>query len=82
MRQNRNELLRAVRYALAMGTAAAVGLYRRPGLRSRRRWRQGRNAGDDRRHRLPHSRVDLETSSPVFVIDKSAGREDRQLHHR
>lgn len=72
MRQNRNELLRAVRYALYMGTAAAVGLTAAPAF--------AQDEGSDKGETLETivvtgsriRRVDLETSSPVFVIDKSA----------
>jgi iron complex outermembrane recepter protein len=72
MRQNRNELLRAVRYALYMGTAAAVGLTAAPAF--------AQDEGADKGETLETivvtgsriRRVDLETSSPVFVIDKSA----------
>ncbi|HJU39100.1 MAG TPA: TonB-dependent receptor plug domain-containing protein, partial [Tahibacter sp.] len=71
MRQNSNELLRAVRYALAMGTTAAVGLSAAPAF--------AQDAGEntDKLETIVVTgsrirRVDLETSSPVFVIDKSA----------
>ena len=72
MRQNRNELLRAVRYALYVGTAAAVGLTAAPAF--------AQDEGGDKGETLETivvtgsriRRVDLETSSPVFVIDKSA----------
>lgn len=72
MRQNRNELLRAVRYALYVGTAAAVGLTAAPAF--------AQEEGGDKGETLETivvtgsriRRVDLETSSPVFVIDKSA----------
>ncbi|MDC8011311.1 TonB-dependent receptor domain-containing protein [Tahibacter soli] len=71
MRQNSNELLRAVRYALYVGTTAAVGLSAAPVF--------AQDAGEntDKLETIVVTgsrirRVDLETSSPVFVIDKSA----------
>jgi outer membrane receptor protein involved in Fe transport len=71
MRQNRNELLRAVRYALYMGTAAAVGLTAAPAFAQ-----ESGDKGETLETIVVTGsrirRVDLETSSPVFVIDKSA----------
>jgi outer membrane receptor protein involved in Fe transport len=71
MKQNSNELLRAVRYALYVGTTAAVGLSAAPVF--------AQDAGEntDKLETIVVTgsrirRVDLETSSPVFVIDKSA----------
>jgi outer membrane receptor protein involved in Fe transport len=73
MKQNSNELLRAVRYALYVGTTAAVGLTAAPVFAQDA-------AGDQSTDKLETivvtgsriRRVDLETSSPVFVIDKAA----------
>ena len=71
MRQNSNELLRAVRYALYVGTTAAVGLTAAPAFA------QDAGQNTDKLETIVVTgsrirRVDLETSSPVFVIDKSA----------
>ena len=72
MRQNRNELLRAVRYALYVGTAAAVGLTAAPAFAQD----EGADKGDTLETIVVTGsrirRVDLENASPVFTIDKTS----------
>lgn len=70
MRLTNNELLKAVRFALYAGATAAVGLSSLPVFA------QGSEAGSDKLETIVVTgsrirRVDIESASPVFSIDKA-----------
>ena len=81
MRLTNNELKKAVRLALYAGTTAIVGLSTMPVFA------QDNEQGSERLETIVVTgsrirRVDVESASPVFSIEKADIPEERQAHHR